>query len=63
LSIRPSSSSCASAIAVRFRASSFPTIHGDKLVIRLLDMGANTLNLDALGFVPEDRAEDHRGRP
>jgi type IV pilus assembly protein PilB len=39
---------------VRFRASSFPTIHGDKLVIRLLDMGANTLNLDALGFAPED---------
>ncbi|MBI3554514.1 MAG: Flp pilus assembly complex ATPase component TadA [Elusimicrobia bacterium] len=39
---------------VRFRASSFPTIHGDKLVIRLLDMGANTLNMEALGFTPND---------
>src|SRR5262249_22866944 len=39
---------------VRFRASSFPTIHGDKLVIRLLDMGSNTLKLDALGFMPKE---------
>ncbi len=35
---------------VRFRASAFPSIHGDKLVLRILDMGQNTLSLDALGF-------------
>ncbi len=38
---------------IRFRASAFPSIHGDKLVLRVLDMGANTLNLDALGFAPD----------
>lgn len=35
---------------VQFRVSSFPTIFGDKLVLRVLDMGANTLNINALGF-------------
>ena len=38
---------------VRFRVSAFPTIYGDKLVIRLLDSGASALTLDTLGFTPE----------
>lgn len=37
---------------VQFRASAFPTIDGNKLVLRILDMGKNTLNLDHLGFKP-----------
>lgn len=42
---------------VQFRVSSFPTIFGDKLVLRVLDMGVNTLNLDALGFSGETLAK------
>ncbi|MFA5161397.1 MAG: GspE/PulE family protein [Elusimicrobiales bacterium] len=38
---------------VQFRLSSFPTIFGEKLVLRVLDMGQNTLNLNALGFMPD----------
>jgi type IV pilus assembly protein PilB len=38
---------------VRFRVSAFPSIYGDKLVLRILDMGHNTLKLECLGFVPE----------
>ncbi|MDD2773110.1 MAG: GspE/PulE family protein [Elusimicrobiales bacterium] len=38
---------------VQFRLSSFPTIFGEKLVLRVLDMGQNTLNLNALGFTPD----------
>jgi type IV pilus assembly protein PilB len=42
---------------VQFRVSSFPTIFGDKLVLRILDMGANTLNINALGFSIETLAK------
>lgn len=42
--------------SVRWRVSAFPTIHGDKLVIRMLDMGQNTLALEALGFSAPDLA-------
>ncbi|HAH31527.1 MAG TPA: hypothetical protein DCL44_04345 [Elusimicrobia bacterium] len=38
---------------VRFRVSAFPSIHGDKLVLRILDMGQNTLKLEYLGFAPD----------
>jgi len=42
---------------VQFRVSAFPTIYGDKLVLRLLDMGQNTLNVNALGFSPQAFAQ------
>ena len=35
---------------VRFRASAFPTINGDKLVLRILDVGQTALRLESLGF-------------
>lgn len=38
---------------VRFRVSAFPTIHGDKLVLRILDSSQNTLNLAHLGFTTD----------
>lgn len=37
---------------VQFRISSFPTAYGDKLVLRVLDQGKDTLNLERLGFLP-----------
>ncbi len=43
--------------SVRFRASAFPSIHGDKLVLRILDMGQNTLKLEHLGFAPDVLAQ------
>ena len=33
-----------------FRASTFPTIHGEKLVLRILDRGSLQLELPALGM-------------
>jgi len=42
---------------VRFRVSAFPSIYGDKLVLRILDMGSNTLKLDCLGFSPDVLAQ------
>ncbi|MBI4803125.1 MAG: type II/IV secretion system protein [Elusimicrobia bacterium] len=42
---------------VRFRVSAFPSIHGDKLVLRILDMGHNTLMLEHLGFAPDVLAQ------
>ncbi|MBU2573512.1 MAG: GspE/PulE family protein [Elusimicrobia bacterium] len=42
---------------VRFRVSAFPSIHGDKLVLRILDMGLNTLMLEHLGFAPDVLAQ------
>jgi len=38
---------------VRFRVSAFPSVYGDKLVLRVLDMGPNTLSLEHLGFAPD----------
>jgi len=43
--------------AVRFRVSAFPSIHGDKLVLRVLDMGQKTLMLEHLGFAPDVLAQ------
>ncbi|MDO8803636.1 MAG: GspE/PulE family protein [Elusimicrobiota bacterium] len=42
---------------VRFRVSAFPSIHGDKLVLRVLDMGHQTLMLEHLGFAPDVLAQ------
>lgn len=36
--------------ATDFRVSSLPTLHGEKLVLRLLDAGTTTLGLDKLGL-------------
>ena len=35
---------------VDFRVSTLPTIHGEKVVLRILDSGNLTLNLDSLNF-------------
>ena len=40
---------------INVRASVLPTIHGENLVLRLLDMGAGVYNLDRLGMLPSDR--------
>lgn len=37
---------------IQFRASAFPTTHGEKLVLRVLDSGQTALSLDNLGFAP-----------
>jgi type IV pilus assembly protein PilB len=38
---------------VDFRVSTLPTIHGEKVVLRILDSGNLTLNLDSLNFEKE----------
>jgi type IV pilus assembly protein PilB len=35
---------------IDFRVSTLPTVHGEKVVLRILDAGNLTLNLDELGF-------------
>ena len=40
--------------AVDARVSSLPSIHGEKVVLRLLDNGNELPSLDELGMVPED---------
>lgn len=37
------------------RVSTMPTVHGESVVIRLLDPGAAVRGLDALGLLPDDR--------
>jgi len=39
---------------INVRASSIPTIHGENIVLRLLDMGTTIHTLDRLGMIPED---------
>lgn len=43
--------------SVRFRVSAFPSVNGDKLVLRVLDMGQQTLMLEHLGFAPDVLAQ------
>ncbi|MCP3952071.1 MAG: Flp pilus assembly complex ATPase component, partial [Desulfobacterales bacterium] len=38
---------------IDFRVSTMPTIFGEKVVLRILDQGANNLNLETLGMEPE----------
>lgn len=40
---------------VNVRASVIPTIHGENLVLRLLDMSVGPYSLEALGMSPKDR--------
>ncbi|MFH1998949.1 MAG: ATPase, T2SS/T4P/T4SS family, partial [Planctomycetota bacterium] len=44
---------------VDFRVSILPVVHGEKVVLRLLDATNLTLNLDSLGFEPK-ALEDYR---
>lgn len=39
--------------SVQFRLSSFPSVSGDRVVLRVLDLGASAPSLDNLGLAPE----------
>ncbi|MCB6183641.1 type IV-A pilus assembly ATPase PilB [Leeia sp. TBRC 13508] len=41
--------------AIDFRVSSLPTLHGEKIVMRILDPSSATLGIDALGYDPDQR--------
>jgi type IV pilus assembly protein PilB len=41
--------------AIDFRVSTLPTLHGEKLVLRILDPSSATLGVDALGYEPDQR--------
>jgi type IV pilus assembly protein PilB len=42
---------------INLRVSTLPTIHGENLVMRLLDMSAGCLTLNDLGLAPDDLAK------
>jgi type IV pilus assembly protein PilB len=42
---------------INVRVSSIPTIHGENIVMRLLDMSAGIYTLDSLGMDPDDMAK------
>lgn len=41
--------------AIDFRVNSLPTLFGEKLVLRILDSSAAKLNIDILGFEPDQK--------
>src|SRR5512135_1299320 len=41
--------------AIDFRVSTLPTLHGEKICMRILDPSSATLGIDALGYEPEQR--------
>ena len=41
--------------AIDFRVSTLPTLHGEKIVMRILDPSSATLGVDALGYEPEQK--------
>lgn len=41
--------------SIDFRVSTLPTLHGEKIVMRILDSSAAKLGIDALGYEPEER--------
>ena len=41
--------------AIDFRVSTLPTLHGEKICMRILDPTSATLGIDALGYEPEQR--------
>jgi len=51
--------------AVDFRVSTCPTLFGEKVVLRILDSMNTALNLDSLGFEPEQKAifRQHVSKP
>lgn len=42
--------------AIDFRVNTLPTVHGEKVVLRLLDAAADLVGIDQLGFEPEQQA-------
>ncbi len=51
--------------AIDFRVSTLPTLHGEKIVMRILDPTSAMLGVDALGYEPDQKAQllDAIGRP
>ncbi len=41
--------------SIDFRVSSLPTLHGEKIVLRILDPASATFGIDALGYEPDQR--------
>jgi type IV pilus assembly protein PilB len=41
--------------AIDFRVSTLPTLHGEKIVLRILDPSSATLGVDALGYEPDQK--------
>ncbi|GBG01946.1 type 4 fimbrial assembly protein PilB [Azospira sp. I13] len=41
--------------AIDFRVSTLPTLHGEKIVMRILDPTSATLGIEALGYEPEQK--------
>ncbi|MBO4329101.1 MAG: type IV-A pilus assembly ATPase PilB, partial [Rhodocyclaceae bacterium] len=41
--------------AIDFRVSTLPTLHGEKIVLRILDPSSAMLGIDALGYEPDQR--------
>ena len=41
--------------AIDFRVSTLPTLHGEKLVLRILDPSSAMLGIDALGYEPDQK--------
>jgi type IV pilus assembly protein PilB len=41
--------------AIDFRVSTLPTLHGEKIVMRILDPSSAMLGIDALGYDPEQK--------
>jgi type IV pilus assembly protein PilB len=41
--------------AIDFRVSSLPTLHGEKIVMRILDPSSAMLGIDALGYEPDQK--------
>ena len=41
--------------AIAFRVSTLPTLHGEKIVMRILDPSSAMLGIDALGYEPDQR--------
>lgn len=42
--------------AIDFRVSTLPTLHGEKIVMRILDPTSATLGIEALGYEPEQQS-------
>ena len=42
--------------AIDLRVNTLPTLYGEKVVLRILDPGSTKLDVDALGFEPEQKA-------
>jgi type IV pilus assembly protein PilB len=40
---------------IDFRVSSLPTLHGEKIVLRILDPASATFGIDSLGYEPDQR--------